>query len=76
MTELLARAFSEIKKLPTEDQDAIAQRLLAELKEDHAWKESFAKTTDEQWKRMIAEVDKDIDEGKVLPMNEVFPVKE
>ena len=75
MTELLAHAISEIKKLSKEDQDAIAYRLLAELKTERAWEESFAATTDEQWEKMIAEVDEDIKKENVTPLSEVFPAK-
>jgi hypothetical protein len=34
MTELLRQAVAEIEKLPPEQQDAIATRLLAELKDE------------------------------------------
>ncbi|MEM9271411.1 MAG: hypothetical protein AAGA80_00420 [Cyanobacteria bacterium P01_F01_bin.143] len=34
MTELLQKAIAEIKKLPQEQQDAIATRILTELKND------------------------------------------
>lgn len=34
MTELLRFVFAEIEKLPEEKQDAIASRLLAELKQE------------------------------------------
>ncbi|MGC1306190.1 MAG: hypothetical protein WA885_03090 [Phormidesmis sp.] len=73
MTELLAHAISEIKKLPKADQDAIAQRLLAELKDEKAWQDSFAATTDEQWDKMAEKVRKDIRLGKMTPIEEVFP---
>ncbi len=35
MTELLQKAFAQIQKLPPEKQDAIATRLIAELKEEN-----------------------------------------
>ncbi len=34
MTELLQQAIAELKKLPVEQQNAIATRILAELKND------------------------------------------
>lgn len=37
MTELLRQVISEIEKLPAEQQDAIASRLMAELKDEQAW---------------------------------------
>jgi hypothetical protein len=46
MTELLQRAIAEIEKLPAEEQNAIATRLLGELKDEQGWKIRFAATTD------------------------------
>ena len=37
MTDLLRRVFTEIEKLPADEQDAIAARLLNELADDRAW---------------------------------------
>jgi len=54
MTTLLQRAVAEIEKLPIEDQDAIASRLLAEVEDERAWVARFAATTDEQWDRLVA----------------------
>jgi hypothetical protein len=52
MTELLKEALAQIQQLPPEQQDAIATRLLDELKDDQAWKERFAATTDDQWDKL------------------------
>jgi len=52
MTELLAHAISEIKKLSAADQNAISQRLITELKDEQAWQKSFAATIDEQAERV------------------------
>lgn len=76
MTTLLKRAFAEIEKLPVEDQDAIASRLLAELEDERAWAARFAATTDEQWDRMVADVRKDVAAGKTHSLDEVFPPEE
>ncbi|MEQ9239046.1 hypothetical protein [Coleofasciculus sp. E2-BRE-01] len=38
MTELLQRVIAQLEKLPEEEQDAIATRLLAELEDERAWK--------------------------------------
>ena len=46
MTELLQRAIAEIEKLPAEEQNTIATRLLGELKDEQGWKIRFAATTD------------------------------
>ena len=65
MTELLAHAISEIKKLPEEDQNAIAQRFLDDLRDEQIWQKSFDTTTDEQWDKMAEKVRKDIREERV-----------
>jgi hypothetical protein len=45
MTELLQKVVAEIEKLPPDQQDAIATRLLAELKDEQAWSTRFEATT-------------------------------
>ena len=50
MTELLRQVVTEIEKLPAEQQDAIATRLLAELKDEQAWEKRFKATTDKTGK--------------------------
>jgi hypothetical protein len=76
MTTLLQRAVAEIEKLPAEDQDAIAARLLAEVDDEKQWDIRFRSTTDGQWDRLVAEVRRDIAEGGTLPLDEVFPPDE
>jgi hypothetical protein len=44
MTKLLEKAFAEASKLPEEEQDSLAERLLAEIDSDHQWDEAFAKS--------------------------------
>lgn len=73
MTELLRRAFAELEKLPEKQQDEIATRLLAELKDEQAWVSRFQSTTDEQWDRLAAMVRHDIANGETVPLDEVFP---
>ena len=73
MTELLRRAIAEIEKLPDEQQDAIAARLLAELKDEQAWSTRFETTTDEQWDRLATMVRQDIANGDTVSLDEVFP---
>lgn len=52
MTELLRQVVAEIEKLPSEQQDAIATRLLADLKDEQAWENRFAATTNKQWDKL------------------------
>lgn len=73
MTTRLQRAFAEAEKLPPEDQDAIAARLLAEVEDERQWQARFAATTDDQWARLVSGVRQDIDAGHTLPLDEVFP---
>jgi hypothetical protein len=76
MTSLLQRAVSEIEKLPAEDQDSIAARLLAEVEDERQWSTRFASTTDEQWDRLVAEVRRDVAEAGTVPLDQVFPPDE
>jgi len=62
MTELLQRVIAEIEKLPEAEQDAIATRLLAELKDEQAWQVRLESKTDEQWDRLAAKVRQEITE--------------
>jgi hypothetical protein len=73
MTTLLQRAIAEAEKLPAEDQDAIASRLLAEIEDERRWNDRFAATTDDQWERLVAEVRRDIATGGTRPLDEAFP---
>ena len=75
MTELLRQAISEIQKLPADQQDAIASRLIAELKDEQKWTEQFESTTDNQWDRLADTVRQEIASGDTVPLHEVFPVK-
>ena len=47
MTQLLERAISEIKKLPVEEQDAIAAVIMAELESEREWDNAFEGSNDE-----------------------------
>ena len=46
MTDLLNKAFDAISRLPKEEQDAVAEWLLAELASQESWEERFAETQD------------------------------
>ena len=46
MTDLLEKALSEVKKLPPEEQDALASILMQELAAEQRWTDSFAKSQD------------------------------
>jgi hypothetical protein len=74
MTELLCRAIAELEKLPDDQQDAIATRLLAELKDEQAWATRFEATTDQQWDKLAAMVRQEIANGETASLDQVFPV--
>ncbi len=46
MTDLLRKAFDAASWLPEEEQDAVAEWLLAELQSEEEWEERFASTQD------------------------------
>lgn len=46
MTDLLKKAFDVASQLPKEEQDAVAEWLLAELASEEGWEERFAGTQD------------------------------
>lgn len=73
MTELLQRVIAELEKLPEDEQDAIATRLLAELEDERAWKVRFESTTNEQWDRLAQMARQEIVAGNTTPVDEVFP---
>ena len=73
MTELLQRAIAEIQRLPAEEQDAIAARILADLEDEQTWAAQFAATTDDQWARMVEQVRRDIAADDTNALDDVFP---
>ncbi len=46
MTDLLKKAFDAASRLPEDEQDAVAEWLLAELVPEEGWEEHFAGTQD------------------------------
>jgi hypothetical protein len=46
VTDLLKKAFDAASRLPEEEQDAVAEWLLAELSSEERWGERFAETQD------------------------------
>ncbi len=76
MTSRLRDALTEAEKLPAEDQDAIASRLLAEVEDERGWAARFAATTEDQWDRIAAAVREDVATRGTRPLEEVFPPDE
>jgi hypothetical protein len=46
VTDLLKKAFDAASRLPKDEQDAVAEWLLAELASEEGWEERFAGTQD------------------------------
>jgi hypothetical protein len=44
MSSMLDQAITEVRKLPAEDQDAIAALILQEIEDDRRWDEAFARS--------------------------------
>jgi hypothetical protein len=73
MIESLQRVIAEIEKLPTDTQDAIANRLLTELEDEKAWSDRFESTTDQQWDNLATMVRQEISAGDTISLDEFFP---
>ena len=73
MTDLLQLAISKIQKLLPDIQDAIATRILADLKDEHAWTSRFDATTDEQWDRLAEAARSEIAASEPFAFDDVFP---
>jgi hypothetical protein len=73
MIESLQRVIAEIEKLPTDAQNAIANRLLTELEDEKAWNDSFESTTDQQWDNLAAMVRQEISAGDTISLDKLFP---
>lgn len=73
MTKLLQRAIEEIEKLPVDQQDTIASRILADLEDEKTWAARFESTTDNQWDRLAEGVRREIAAGDTAPLDDVFP---
>ncbi len=59
--------------MATDEQDAIATRLLAEMEDEQTWKTKFESTTDDQWDRIAQMVRQEIAVGDIAPLSDVFP---
>jgi hypothetical protein len=73
MTELLDQAITEIGKLPAEQQDAIASRILADLADEQEWTTRFNATTNQQWDRLSELARQEINAGDTDALDDVFP---
>ncbi|MDZ4698857.1 MAG: hypothetical protein SH809_04045 [Rhodothermales bacterium] len=70
MTRLLLNAIARLQKLPAQLQDEIAVRILEDLGADERWEHAFAGTTDDEWKALLREIDRAIDQGVSTSLDE------
>lgn len=69
MADLLQRVVLEIQKLPADQRDAIAARILNDLKDEQARTERFEATTDDQWDRLAESAKRKIAVGDTVSLN-------
>ncbi|HWE35710.1 MAG TPA: hypothetical protein VG406_03995 [Isosphaeraceae bacterium] len=67
MTRELERAIAEVEKLPGPEQDAITAMILAQLADDRAWDEVFARSQD-SLARLAQQAREEIAAGRVRPL--------
>ena len=68
MTQLLERAFAAAAKLSSQEQDAFAALLLAELDSGRRWTEAFAATPG-QLSSLADEALREFEAGQTQPMD-------
>lgn len=71
ITAVLAEAIAEAAKLPVEDQNYIAFRIMEEIVEEKKWTDSFARSPDVLAK-MAAEALREHAEGKTQPLEDLL----
>jgi hypothetical protein len=67
MSELLERAWAEVRNLPPAEQDAIAAIILEELEDERRWEQAFA-LSQEKLARMADRAREDIRADRVRKM--------
>lgn len=70
MTQELQSVIKLLLKLSADEQRRYALQIEEQLKSDLKWDELFEKTTDEQWDKMIAEVEAEIESGDTQPLED------
>jgi hypothetical protein len=69
MTELLEKAFAEASKLSPEEQDFLAQMLLADLASEELWEQAFAQSED-KLAQLADEALAEYQRGEAKPLEE------
>lgn len=70
------RVVAIIKKLPPAEQDAVSERIAAELTDDAEWDARFDSTPEERWDKMEEMVRHEITTGSNAPIENAFPRNE
>jgi methylase of polypeptide subunit release factors len=70
MTSLMKKFIERLQEIPEEEQDKYAATYLQELEDDQRWEELFARTTEEQWKKLVEKAREDVKEGESVPLDE------
>jgi glycine/D-amino acid oxidase-like deaminating enzyme len=71
LTEALAQAVAEAAKLPVEDQNYIAFRIMEEVAEEKKWADSFARSP-ELLDRLAEEAREEIRQGRTQPLEDIL----
>jgi len=71
ITAVFAEAIAAAAKLPVEDQNYIAFRIMEEIAEEKKWTDSFARSLD-VLDRMAAEALQEHAEGRTQPLEEIL----
>lgn len=66
MNKLLERAFTEASKLPDDQQEAVASRILDDIEVERGWEERFAESPDVR-ARLSRKAGEHIARGTTLP---------
>jgi len=67
MTHLLEKAFAEASKLPKEEQNILAKRLLEEFASERRWENLFAESQD-LLSQLADEAVEEFEHGKTEPL--------
>lgn len=70
MTKLMQQFIERLREIPEEEQDKYAATYLKELEDDQRWEELFARTSEEQWEKLIEEAREEVEEGETVPLDE------
>jgi len=70
MTKLMKEFIERLQEIPEEEQDKYAATYLKELEDDQRWEELFARTTEEQWEKLVKEAQEDVEKEETVPLDE------